>query len=174
MRVTVALSVLLMSPAASAAGQSFDLSSGQRVRITAPSLGLKKEVATVSEVRGDTIVLSSPSGSQTIAIENITGLDVSTGARTEIVRFGLIGFAAGATVGAIVGVAAHEPSDLFTPAATGAVVGAVYGAVGLLAGGLIGSLQRTDRWRAVRIVRLTGALRPIAAGRIGFSFSRAF
>jgi hypothetical protein len=184
MRVAVALSVLLMLPVAGVAAQSLDLAPGERVRVTAPGAGLDRQVMTVVSVGGDSVALTSRSGSRTIALSDVTALDVSTGKRGHMLRDGAIGLGIGALLG---GVLVKSASDDCPGGGEYGVCGApvleaeatawgamVFGGVGLLAGAAIGAFwDRSDRWeRSHATVKATIA--PSRSGGVSLSFSRAF
>jgi hypothetical protein len=162
------------------AAQMAGLAVGARVRVTSPSDDLKKHVGTVMEVRGDSVVVSGRQGPRRVALVNITALDVSTGTRTRVMRSGLIGFGAGALVGAAVGAAAHEdckeeyfcilPSSRGEDMALGALV---FGSAGLLTGSVIGALTHTDRWEPRTSSVRVGMFRSPSGG-VGLNLSRAF
>lgn len=157
------------------AAQMAGLGAGARVRVTSPRDDLNKHVGTVLEVRGDSVVIAGQRGSRSIALGNVTALDVSTGTRTQIVRSGLIGFGAGAVLGAIVGAASYEEPDFFfgSPAELAAASGVVFGSIGLIAGGVVGALQRTDRWER-RDLPLRAAIGGSRSGGVRLSLSRTF
>ncbi len=48
---------------------------------------MKRHVTTVTDVRGDSIVVAGAAGSRTIALTDVTALDVSTGTRTRELPF---------------------------------------------------------------------------------------
>lgn len=184
MRVTVALSALLMLPAASVAAQSLDLASGARVRVTAPEAGLDRQVMTVASVGRDSVALTSRSGSRTIALSDVTALDVSTGKRNHMLRDGAIGLGVGALLG---GVLIKSASDDCPGGGDYGVCGApvleaeatawgamVFGSVGLLAGAAIGAFwDRSDRWER-RHATVNATIAPARSGGVGLSFSMAF
>jgi hypothetical protein len=157
------------------AAQMAGLGAGARVRVTSPRDDLKKHVGTVMEVRGDSVVVAGRNGSRTVALDNVTALDVSTGTRTQIVRSGLIGFGAGALLGGILGAAAYEEPDFFFGSATeaGAFSGLMFGSIGLVAGGVVGALQRTDRWER-RDLPVKAAIGGSRSGSVTLGFSRRF
>lgn len=163
-------------------GQAFE--AGARIRVTAPRDDLRKHVATVLEVRDDSIVVASRSGSRTVAVDNITELDVSIGTRGHMLRDGAIGFGLGALVGGVLMKSASDdcpgggeygvcgiPVSESEATALGA---AVYGGLGLLAGVAIGAfLDRSDRWER-RHADVKVAIAPSRSGGVSLNFSRAF
>lgn len=168
------LVVALLLPVAGE-GQSATLAAGARVRLTSPRDDLKNHVTTVTEVRGDSIVVAGSAGLRTIALDNVTALDVSAGTRRRVVRDGLIGFGAGALIGAIVGAAAYEEPDFLVGSAAeaSALVGAYFGAIGLVVGGVVGAFHRADRWEP-RTIPVRVGIAPSRTGGVSLNFSRAF
>ncbi len=161
-------------------GQSATLAPGARIRVTAPNDNLKRHVSTVTEVRGDSIVMSSSTGSRTVALSNVTALDVSTGKRRNVGRYALIGLGAGA----LLGVAAFSEAkgdcddDLgFCPIPLSdeqvvAAGGFLAATAGLLAGAVVGALHQTDRWEKHPGIRASVA--PSGSGGFTLRVSKAF
>src|SRR5687768_8772239 len=148
MRLLLVVLVCALGFPAALSAQSPPLVSGSRVRITSPADDLGRHVTTVTDVRGDSIVITAKEGSRTIALRNATAIDVSVGTRRPILRNGLIGLGAGAVVGAALGAIAYEecnPEEFcFLPGSRGgdAALGAVVvGAAGFLTGAIIGAFQ---------------------------------
>ena len=168
------LALALVFPAIGEA-QSETLTTGTRIRVTSPSDDLKGHVTTVTDVRGDSIVVAGRAGSRTIALTDVTALDVSAGRRMQILPDALIGFGLGAITGFVIGASTYEEGSFFSnsPAAEGAFAGALMGAMGLVTGGVVGIFHRKDRWtRAEPRARVTvGAARSVG---VTFNFSRAF
>lgn len=175
------LALALVFPASGEA-QSGTLAAGTRIRVTSPSDDLKRHVTTVSEVRGDSIVVAGRAGSRTIALTDVTALDISTGTRNRAMRYGLIGFGAGAAIGAVLGDKAHDDcSDnelgfCPVPVSDGQFAGmsaAIFGAAGLLTGAIVGSFQRTDRWEPLTVGARVSVI-PVLRGGVALSVSRSF
>lgn len=179
--VLFAATFSLLAPAI---GQGQALEAGARIRVTAPRDDLRKHVTTVLEVRDDTIVVASRAGSRTVAVDNITELDVSTGTRGHMLRDGAIGFGLGAVIGGVLMKSASDdcpgggeygvcgvPVSESEATALGA---AVYGGLGLLAGVAVGAfLDRSDRWeRMAPDVRV--AIAPSRSRGLSLSVSKAF
>jgi uncharacterized membrane protein YedE/YeeE len=169
----ILLAVLVFS--SPVAAQMAGLDAGARVRVTSPRDDLKKHVGTVMEVRGDSVVVASRDGTRSIALENVTALDVSTGVRTQVRRSALIGFGAGALVGGIAGAVSYaEPDLVFNSAAElGAVSALFFGGIGMVAGAVVGALQRTDRWER-RDLPVKAAIGGSRSGVVTLSLSRTF
>lgn len=173
----LALAALLPSVAW---GQAATLAPGARVRVTSPSDNLKRHVSTVTEMRGDSIVVAGPSGSRTLAFANVTALDVSIGKRNNVSRYALIGLGVGALVG-VASVAAAEDdcesdfggcSYFVEESGIEAAAVGVISALGVVTGAIVGALHRTDRWQKHPGIR--ASLAPSASGGVTVSLSKAF
>jgi hypothetical protein len=153
---------------------------GERVRITTPSQrGSYRYVGRVSDVTRDSLTVQSPDvGTRSVAIADITMLEVSRGVRGNGRRGMLYGSVIGLGLGAVVGAATYKKPDCNTtflcPAGpaiditAGALVG---GVVGLAVGGLWGASHPSDRWSR-RMLNDVG-LAPLAHGR-GLAISARF
>ena len=152
----VVLSVALV-PAGRLLGQTLTpLDSAARIRVTAPARGLHSQVGTVLALRSDTLwLLTLPAGDAiTLPVRELTRVELSQGLRGHALRGAGIGFLSGAALGAVLGYAfASDPKNCgFTPcgpgpdAAGGAFLG---GLVGVVTGAIVGTNQRTERWKIV-------------------------
>lgn len=168
------LALVLLLPVAGQA-QWAPLTTGARVRVTSPTDDLRRHVTIVTEVRGDSIVLAGRTGLRTIALNDVTALDVSTGTRTQVMRFAVTGLGAGAILGGILGAATYEGPDFIVGSAAeaGALFGVFFGGIGMVAGGVVGAMSRTDRWQPAG-VPVRAAITPSSSGGISLTFSRAF
>ena len=147
---------------------------GGRVRVTAPSLGIREQVAMFETWRGDTLVIVADS-SMNFPLAFVTRLEVGRN-RRYAGRGAAIGLALGGVGGGgLVGVACAN--DSFTKDAAGgcAVAGAVvFGAVGALIGALIGTGITGTHWEEVPLDRLRLQVAPQRDGRFGFGASVRF
>ena len=156
---------------------------GTRVRVTAPSIALRRHVTTILDVRDDSIVFGVSDDSRSVALSDVTALEVSTGKHRRFLRNAGLGLGIGVIVGAVAGAATYEEcvstelfGCLFVPEsrAQSAAEGAIgLGAVGLLAGAVVGVLRRTDRWVSVD-TPLRASIKPTASGGMSLTISRAF
>jgi hypothetical protein len=178
----VILAAAFLAPVAADA-QTPAVVAGARVRVTAPSIDLRRHATTIVDVRGDSLVLGVRDGSRSVALSDVTALDVSAGKRRRFLRSAGLGLGIGAIVGAVVGAATHDecvPTEfldcLLSPesrAESAVMGGVVLGAVGLLTGAVVGAVRRTDRWVAVDMpVRVS--IKPTASGGVSLTISRAF
>ena len=153
---------------------------GERVRITTPSQrGPFRYVGSVSDVSRDSLTVQSPDvGTRTIAVADITTLEVSRGVRGNgkrgMVYGGLIGVGAGIAVGAATYRKPDCSGSFLCPSGrgldmtAGALVG---GVVGLTVGGLWGVSHPSDHWTR-RMLNDVG-FSPLARGR-GVAISARF
>lgn len=164
---------LILPMAAQAQAQSAP--AGARVRITSPRNDLQKHVTTVTEVRGDTIVVAAQGGVRAVALRDVTSMDVSSGRRNRVVRNGLIGLGTGAAGGFLLGVLTFdEPGFLVAgPAEAGAMLGTLFGLVGLITGGVVGAFDHTDRWQPVKGT-FRASISPTRSGGARLALSRTF
>jgi hypothetical protein len=136
---------------------------GERVRITTPSQrGSYRYVGRVSDVSRDSLTVQSPDvGTRSVAIADITALDVSTGVRGNGRRGMLYGSLIGLGAGAVLGAATYKKPDCngsyFCPngpaidITAGALVG---GVVGFAVGGLWGASHPSEQWTRRMITRV--------------------
>ena len=143
---------------------------GDRVRVTAPDLGINRYMGRVSAVDDDTLTVDTLH----LAFASVTGLDVFRGRKSFGAGKGaglgfLIGAGGGAVIGALFGLSPNAqcafensgPCPGFL-AAFGAVLG---GVTGTLVGVVSGALIKTDRWVSFG---------PQRDGRFGFGASVRF
>jgi uncharacterized protein YcfJ len=141
---------------------------GSRVRVAAPVFGTKaKQVGTVVSMAPDTVVLRlGPTiPTRSLAISDITSVEVARGTHTRKAQGALWGTLLGAGAGGILGYALYEEprcsNDTFfgcinltigpTSKGSNATVSAVAGGlVGALVGTLVGN-RKTDTWVPVTI-----------------------
>jgi hypothetical protein len=153
---------------------------GERVRITTPSQhGAYRFVGRVSGVTHDSLTVQGPdAGTRSVAIADITALEVSNGVRGNGRRGMLYGSLIGIGLGGALGAATYKKPDctgtFLCPSGPGLDITAgalLGGVVGVTVGGLWGASHPSDRWtrRAISNVGLA----PIAHGR-GLAISARF
>lgn len=158
--------------------QAPELAVGARVRVTSPQHRFNRDVATVTELRGDSIVLTSKMGTRAVALSNVTELHVSTGTRNQVMRNGLIGLGLGSLIGIAAGMAAEsdcsDTSFCVEPAGGAFIAGGAVavGGMGLVVGAITGLFTRGDRW----VSATPPARATVGITRTGASigFTRAF
>lgn len=136
---------LVALPLANLAAQ--DLEPGRRIRVTAPSAQLARQVGAVIRVDTDTLVFGEGHQRWAVARPLITRLDVSGGRRGHA----LVGLLAGTGAGLAFGLIAFAPGS---NACTGSGdyekncmayrAGTTLAGAGL--GALVGALIRTEKW----------------------------
>ena len=160
--VTLALAAALLAPCAALGAQTAPLSPGTRVRLTTPSRPHARQVGTLLALKADSIHLrrDGQADSLSIPIAQVTGIEVSSGLRTQGRRGMGIGFLAGAGFGVMIGLAdGDEPpgSIIQLSAAEKAMLaGSLLGVAGAVVGGVVGLASRTETWRPVRLADLSG------------------
>jgi hypothetical protein len=149
MRLSALLALLTLSLVRTSVGQQ-PLQSGQRVRITAPVLGLDKHVATVVGLRGDTLVVAN-ANTMRFPVSSLEQLEMHAGRRSHPWRGAGIGFLSGVGVAFvtwhIADLGCYEGASTTNCALV--LGGGIGGAIGALAGAVVGAMIRTDRWEAV-------------------------
>ena len=147
------------------------LTSGSRVRVTAPDCGLRGQATGFQALRAGTLVLETTE----CPLSSVTRLDVSRGERSQWARGLGVGFLGGALIGAVYGGthAGTDAWDLPTEVAVG-LGAAFFGAGGALVGGIAGYFIKTDRWEEVPLERLSVSLAPQRDGRLALGFSVRF
>lgn len=166
-----------------AEAQSSSLTVGARVRVTSPRDELKNHVATLAEVRPDSIVLAGATGSRTVGLDNVTAIEVSAGKRSRFLQDAGIGLGVGALAGGLMGYFAYEECDeegfmacFMVPDSrmeSAAFGGAVLGAVGLIGGAIVGAFHTTDRWEGASLPARV-SIGPSRSGGAQLSISRSF
>ena len=136
---------------------------GDRVRVTAPSLGLKKEVGAVAALETSTLIVNSDERADAldVPLADVTKLEVYRGQKSQAGKGALIGGLVVAPIGVFTGILLHEYgermcdsncSESSGSAGGAAVLGAaLFGTVGAGLGALMGSAFRADRWEAVHL-----------------------
>jgi len=168
MRCFALFTILALASFTDATAQVLPLRPGQRVRVTAPTLGFVNQSATFQGLHGDTIVAIADSVRH-YPLSSVTRLDVYRGRKSAWARGLLIGSITGGFAGVIGGLLLGDDPQQFylsltveEKAGIGCAAGAVSGAlVGLIVGGLI----KTDKWEKVSLERLRVS---VVAQRNGF------
>ena len=162
-RATIALAFLaIIMPAGTSllAQSTAPVAVGERVRITTPSQrGGYRYVGSVVGVQGDSVLLQTRdlAAPRSVAIGDITALDVSLGERGNTRRGLLYGSVIGAGLGAALAAATYKKPECAgatwfcgdaAPNRTGdAVAGGILGALtGVVVGGLWGATHPSERW----------------------------
>jgi hypothetical protein len=182
--VWVVCAALLAVPAAVRAQVMEELAAGTRVRVAAPATG--RLVGTVSEVRGDTLLVLSRGGVHALPLSSVRTLQVSRGRPTRLASaleggavglvLGIAGGAAGAVLGDLTtsdeGCDGSEDDLLCFSTGESALIGAVVGApLGVAYGAVAGFVFPQERWRSIGVLSAPVlAVQPSATG-LGISLS---
>ena len=170
MRLRTLIIVLLpfVVPPALSAQQLSLIQPGTRIRVTSPSCGLNKQVATLEMSRSDTLVLGSEISTAQCSLDDITRLDVDGGRKVSAARavgFPLAGFLVGGVTGGLIGYATCAPCNYELEGLAPVFGTALGGAVGFVAGLVVGLLPR-DSWAEIPLERMRVSVAP---RQIGFS-----
>ena len=178
--ILIALAFVVSSGSGLAAQSLPRLESGARARLVTPTLPAEQQIVQIEATTNDTVVFRSENYpvTRSLALSEISAVDVSVGHRRETARGAMIGLGTGIALGAIAGYASYEPCEGFCilgpetrgqSAAWGGIAG---GVLGLVAGTTIGFLTRSEKWQRVH-TRTTVGVSP-ARGGGALTVSRVF
>lgn len=175
MRLSVLVPALLLVSVPTLSAQ-VTLRPGQRIRITASSLGVERQAATLVTQEEGVLVVTADTTLRVprIALERV---DVFAGRRSHPWRGAGVGFLAGAVTGFALWLVAVEGCYEGVPeSACAAVYGGFFGGLsGALIGAAIGGfLVHTDRWERVPLDRVWVGLVPLPDRRLGLGASIPF
>lgn len=133
---------------------------GERVRVTtlvptregAPRAGSAR-VGLLQQQFRDSVTIDFTNGvRETLALDQLTRLEVSDGRTNYLARGMGVGFVTGALVGVAVGITASgHGNDGIPPVVVASVLGVVGGLAGTVVGGALGALGQRERWTRVRV-----------------------
>ena len=178
--ILIALAVVVSSGSSVVAQTPVRLESGARVRLVAPAIPVGEQIVRIEGTANDTLVFRSEGYpvTRSLALSEISSVDVSLGQRRRTARGALMGLGTGVLVGAVVGYMTFEPCEgfcMFEPTTAGgnaAWVGLGGGLLGLVAGTTVGFLTKSERWQRVH-TRTTVGISPAAGGGV-IAVSRRF
>ncbi len=152
------------------------VTAGDRVRLTAPAIGVvKRQTFTLVGVTADSITLSPVGQDITIdcAIADLSSLQAHRGQKRATWRGLVIVGTTGAAIGILAGLVdgSDPPDELFgMSAGEKALIGGVaLGVLGGAVGALLGSTAKVDRWEKVPLIQVRVAPSDIVAR--GFAVS---
>ena len=176
MRPLAILAVLLTALVSDAVTQEQPLQPGQRVRVTAPDLGIKRQAARFDVLEGGVLTVTADS-TMRCPLLDVTRLDVYRGRQGHVGLGAGIGAAVGAATGVVIGIQVCNSDwlcpDRYMGWAVLAGVG-IGGATGALLGAGIGALIKTDKWEEIPLDRLQVSIVPQRDGRFNFGLSISF
>ena len=159
---------------------------GARLRVTSTALGPRRQVVTLLRQHADTIVVRAKGrgDSTTLRSADISRLELSRGAHTQVRKGLIVGAISGALLGAVISYASYQEPDCTsiygcidsgiekrsTEAAFGAIGG---GAIGALVGAGVGAAWRVENWEYFPITGRAMGLRVVPT-RSGVALSAAF
>ena len=155
------------------------LESGARARLVTPSLPAGQQIVQIEATANDTIVFRSENYpvNRSLALSEISAVDVSVGRRRQTARGALIGLGSGIALGAISGYVTFEPCEgwcILGPTTRGGSVawGATAGGVlGLVAGTTIGFFTKSEKWQRVHTRTTVGVSPARGGGQLAVSHS---
>ena len=182
-KFTMILALLMFVPFTSVTAQEPpSVKVGDRVRVTAPDLGIRKQAGRFAALRADTLVVAVADSTMTFPVASVTRLELSRGQKSYGGAGARIGFLSGAAIGAIIGFTEGDECRLICTrsanplsAEARAVLGAIsLGGIGALIGLVAGRLHKTDLWEEVPLDQLRVSVGPQRDGRFGLGLSVRF
>ncbi len=176
-RATILVAILAFVPFAIATAQdSLPVRAGDRVRVTAPDLGIRKQAGRFEALRADTMVVAVADSTMTFPVAFVTRLEVSRGQKSRAGQGAGIGLVGGGLLGFLIssGTCSGESFLIRTREAcirVSTVGGAV---VGTFLGLAVGAVIMTDRWQEVPLDRVRVSFGPQRDGRLGVGASVRF
>lgn len=174
MRTVSLVLVLILAQFTDATAQgSLSLVPGQRLRVTAPALGVAHYEVRYVATRGDTLILEAGIAVP-YPLADVVRLEVLRGQRSYKWPGAIIGAACGVLIGAGIGYAVTDAGwgtmrkAWVVPAAVG------MGILGAGIGAKVGQSKKTDKWEEVSLDRLRVSVVPQQWGRLGLGISITF
>lgn len=180
---TLVLALTFTTLSCSAYVADTSIAPGDRVRVTAPSMHLRKGVGTVAALQPDTLVLNTEQRTDALqvplAVADMTKLEVHRGQKSQIGVGALTGFVVGAAAGVGIALASCSGDGCQWGTEDETVLAAVvYGAggglLGALVGAMIGSIIRVDRWQDVPLDDIRVGPSPVTPDGVAVSVALRF
>ncbi len=151
------------------AQDSLPVTVGDRVRVTAPDLGLNNYDGRLRLQDGSVLTVDTLD----VPLTSVTELEVYRGKKGHTTELVLLGFLAGAGIGAAVAASDCAGGSQYASVcpAAGAAMG---GLAGLFVGGITAEFIKSDRWEKVPLDQLRVSFVPQRDGRFAFGLSVAF
>ena len=172
----IPLTVLAVTPFTSVTAQEQPppVEPGARVRVTAPDLGINRQVATFDALESGVLIVTADS-TMRCPLSDVTRLDVHKGRESHLWFGAGLGFVTGALVGATWGTSGGSDCGDLDQLNCQLFGAAILAAPGALIGGLVGGfLWKTDRWEEVPLDRLRVSFVPQRNGRFALGLSMRF
>ncbi len=174
---TILVAILAFVPLASATAQdSLPVRAGDRVRVTAPDLGIRKQAGRFAALRADAMVVAVADSTMTFPVASMTRLEVSRGQTSRMGPGAGIGLLGGGLLGYLISSGSCSGERfLIRTQETCIRVSTVGGAVvGTFLGLAVGAVIMTDRWQEVPLDRVRVSFGPLRDGRLGVGASVRF
>jgi hypothetical protein len=147
---------------ASVAQVSPQLFRGQRVRVTAPDLGIRHQEAWFVALHGDTLILTADTAVM-CPFSALERLEIRQAGKSLKWLGAGIGFVVGAATGALLGWASGDDKSGFfrwTAGEKAAMAAWALGVVGGVVGAIVGDRYKTVRWREFPLDRMRVSIVP--------------
>jgi hypothetical protein len=171
--------LVLAAPPTLAAQQESLLAPGERIRVSAPALGIEQLVCTVSAFSPDSVVVEDRGTLLALPLVSVTKLEVYRGQRSQAGKGAVTGLLVGGGAGALFGLIAVGASEAGDWGAGYVLGGALIcaglgGGVGALIGAGVGQRRLVERWEPVLLYPSQGRLPPPAGPRLAIGLSLRF
>ena len=151
------------------AQDSLPVTVGDRVRVTAPDLGLNNYDGRLRLQDGSVLTVDTLD----VPLTSVTELEVYRGKESHTTALVLLGFFAGAVIGTAVTASECAGGGPYAGICKSSSA-AIGGLAGLFVGGITATFIKSDRWEAVPIDQLRVSFAPQRDGRFAFGLSVAF
>lgn len=178
--IAVAASLMSVTSTPARAQENTVLAPGARLRLITPRLDASQQNVTVISASADSVAFRSESypDTRTVALSDITAVEVLTFGERPFLRNMFVGGAVGGTLGAILAYTSFKKcedcwiyvSSRSRETTGGALLGGLAGVIGGLA---VAAVQRGERWTRIPL-NANVALVPTPNGRFAFTLTRGF
>ncbi|HXG72766.1 MAG TPA: hypothetical protein VNJ04_19385 [Gemmatimonadaceae bacterium] len=171
-----------LNPSPLSAQASTVLVPGARVKLITPSLEGSQQIVRVINASRDSVEFRSEAYpvTRTVAISDVTAIEVPHAGRRPFIRNMLVGAGVGAVAGGVIGYTTYKKPDceifcLFYTTRSGEATAAAIalGTIGLVVGAGFAAFQDGERWTRLP-VNTSVSLHPAKGGRIALTIARAF
>jgi hypothetical protein len=175
----IGMTLFVVAPTMLVGQESMQLESGARVRLISSVLPADQQVGRIVATSNDTVVFRSDRNpvTRSLALTEITAVDVSMGKSRGTRRGAGMGLLVGAGLGAVLGYTSYEPCEgfcLFGPSSRSEstmFLGAVGGTLGLVIGTTFGFLSKSENWQRVRPNTQIRVAPAVGGGRVSMSYA---
>ncbi len=173
---TILVAILAFVPASATSQEPPPVKVGDRVRVTAPDLGIRKQAGRFEALRADTMVVAVADSTMTFPVAFVTRLEVSRGQKSRAGQGAGIGLLGGGLLGFLISSRNCTEGTGFLDTREACIqVSTVGGAiVGTFLGLAVGAVIMTDHWQEVPLHRVRVSVGPQRDGRFGLGASVRF